>query len=412
LKKLIYELNWIIFGQIFNIIGVVLFVRVVAYYIEPSIYGEFYLGMTLAALINQIVFGPLVASTTRYYTIAQNKQNYNDYYISVFKLTKNILYILFIIYISYSLICLYKDLYFKLVTCSLIYSIFKGYSSLHIAIQTAARERKIVVYYQLLECWLRIPVFLLLIKFINITSLVIMYSYILAIIPVTFLQNKTKHKRSHVHLSDHNLVFWYKKIWDYAWPMVSWGIFNWIQIASDKWALKNYNSSYDVGLYSILYQCSFYPIGIFGSILVQFVTPLLYHSADNFNGNNNTIRLNFYITCATLILTGILFFITDYYNVFLFKLFVGEKYLSVSKYLPWMVLASGTFLAAQVYAINLHILLKTKNMIFTQIITSVVGASLNIIATKYAGIFGLVISLNLYSIIYLIGIYYLSKKHK
>src|SRR5438874_2297495 len=54
----------------------------------------------------------------------------------------------------------------------------------------------------------------------------------------------------------------------YAWPFAAWGIFTWMQTASDRWALQGRGTS-EVGFYAALYQLGYYPMTLLSGFLVR-----------------------------------------------------------------------------------------------------------------------------------------------
>src|ERR1700730_18008318 len=64
------ELAWVIVGQATAAVAALVSVRVMTGLLNPVVYGELALGMTVALLIGQSVFGPLINGITRFYAPA------------------------------------------------------------------------------------------------------------------------------------------------------------------------------------------------------------------------------------------------------------------------------------------------------------------------------------------------------
>jgi len=74
-RRLALEGFWILGGQVAAVIGALVLVRVLTEYLEPEQYGQLTLGLTIAALVNQVVMGGLTAGISRFYSIAAEKTN-------------------------------------------------------------------------------------------------------------------------------------------------------------------------------------------------------------------------------------------------------------------------------------------------------------------------------------------------
>ena len=64
--------------------------------------------------------------------------------------------------------------------------------------------------------------------------------------------------------------------WAYSWPFSTFGIFTWVQLASDRWALGMFGSTRDIGLFAVLFQVGYYPASLATGLAMQFLAPILY----------------------------------------------------------------------------------------------------------------------------------------
>src|ERR1035437_3984722 len=78
-RRLSKEGAWIVFGQVTAILGSLASVRLLTELLDPAAYGELALGMTVAAVVNQTVIGPLGNGVARFYAPAQERGDLGGY---------------------------------------------------------------------------------------------------------------------------------------------------------------------------------------------------------------------------------------------------------------------------------------------------------------------------------------------
>ena len=82
-----------------------------------------------------------------------------------------------------------------------------------------------------------------------------------------------------------------RNIFKYAWPFSLWGIFSWVQITSDKWAIFAFIDNETVGLYNVASQLGYYPIVILFGAIIQYLAPIFFKQIDSSNTKNiNNLR--------------------------------------------------------------------------------------------------------------------------
>jgi O-antigen/teichoic acid export membrane protein len=171
------------------------------------------------------------------------------------------------------------------------------------------------------------------------------------------------------------------RLWSYATPFAIWGLFTWLQVSSDRWALQMWATSADVGRYAIVIQLASYPIALLGGLLTQVAVPIIFAYA----GEGTDIRrltsairlclaLAVGILCVTIVLTiGGLFGHRQ-----LFALLVGPQYQSASFLLPLGFLSSGLFVAGQMLSMVPMALGRSQTLLAPKIVTAVLAIVLNV----------------------------------
>lgn len=407
--RLIKEGAWIVLGQFMMVLGSLLSVRLLTEVLSPDAYGELALGMTVATLINQIILGPLSGGITRFYAPAAEHNDLSAFLNAAKKLVFNATgMILLLILISIiSLILLARPQWIAITISALIFAILSGYCVIFSGIQTAARQRATVALHQGLEPLLRTIIAVGLLTWLGATSAIAMIGYAFASLLILTSQVFLFRKAIHIAPSNNTKKNWHEEIWKFSWPIGTFGVFTWLQLASDRWALQAFSTTSEVGNYAVLYQLGYYPISLITGMLMQFIVPILYQRAgdtSDVSRNRNATKLCWQLFWVTLAITGLAFLITINTHSLIFQIFVAKEYSTVSYLLPWMILSGGMFAAGQAIASDLLTKLKTRELIPTKIVTSTLGVTFNILGAHYFGISGVVYASMLFSIVYSICI--------
>ena len=78
-NRLAKESSWTVVGQLAAVVGALVLIRVLTEHLDPAQYGQLALGLTVAGLVNQTVFGGISAGTGRLYSIAAEKHDLPAY---------------------------------------------------------------------------------------------------------------------------------------------------------------------------------------------------------------------------------------------------------------------------------------------------------------------------------------------
>ncbi len=397
--------GWYVFlGQISVIIASIFLVSVVTRLVTPDEYGKLAIGLTIANFTNQLFFGPLSNGVTRFYIPAKLSGELNNYFYATYKLSIKATLSILCILIGGLIICLffyYSFLYVFL--CSIIFSIFSGYNGLLFGIQNAQRKRRLAAFYQGVEPWLKLLLSFLLLSYFGNSGQVGMFSYMLSsfllFIPLFYFFKK--HNLQDCETTQYKS--YYEKIWNFSIPFSIFGIFTFLHISSDRWALQYFSSFKEVGLFAVLYQISYYPLTILSNFLGQLLTPILYEKSGLNNQKSSIISVNKVIILVSIFLGLLtLFFvaITFIFHNSIIKLIVGVDYHKISYLIPWMILAAGVYSVGQMLSTKFFTQLETHLMTKLKILTSLTGLILNIIGAYFYGIDGIVIAGILFSSLY------------
>lgn len=418
LQRIGGEFLWIGIGQGVSILGSIVGLRLITHILNPIIYGELALGMTVVSFAQQVLFGPLANATSRFFAPSVESNQLLAYLRGSWQLLARALVVIICLtgFIALGLLAFSQGKWLGLLLAAMAFSLFSGTDGILDGIQNAARQRKVVAWHQGLRQWLGFLVVIALVTVVGKSSAVAMSGYALATILVVGSQLVFLQRRIPILSPDQPTIqgkvvrAWCKQMFDYSWPFVVWGLFTWAQLSSDRWALQTLVSTREVGLYAVLYQLSYYPITLLSGLMVQLVAPIFYHKAGD--GSNkmrvqHVYRINNWLILVSMGLTLIGTIIAFFLHHQIFSLLTTSQYAEISWLMPWMVLSGGIFAAGQFASLSLMSGKKTRSLIAPKVLTALLGILLSFTGAAWLGLPGVVSAGIIFSCVYLVWILYL-----
>lgn len=415
IRRLSREGLWIACGQAAAVVGALVGVRLLTEFLDPAAYGELALGMTAATLVNQVVLGPLGNGAMRFYAPAVERGDVGGYLVAARRLllrATGVIGLILLVAVA-SLVVIERPDLIEMTAAALVFALVSGCNAILSGIQNAARQRSVVALHQGTEPWARFLIAVALMLVLHATSAVAMWGYAVVSALVLASQYRFFHRSVQVHATASHAGHWMNQIWTYSWPFSAWGIFTWLQLASDRWALEKFATTQEVGLYVVLYQLGYYPISMATGMAVQFLSPIVYGRAGDARNtvrNQGVNQLIRQLTALALGLTCIASLAAFVFHRQIFAIFVSEGYASVSSLLPWVVFSGGLFAAGQTMALELMSLMKTRAMVIVKIGTALLGVTLNFAGAYWYGTAGVVFASVLFSASYLVWMSILSRR--
>ncbi len=414
--RLFKEGSWIVVGQIASVIGMLALVRVLTEFLSPAQYGQLALGLTVVSLVTQVVMGGISNGLGRFYSVASQCDDLSGYisdsqrlmaYASVVVVVIGMVMVVGLHWFGYSQ-------WVGLTIALLIFSIFSGYQASLSGVQNAARQRHIVAIHNGLNSWLKFGFVVGALLWFGASSVTVVVGYVFATLLVTISQLyffRRTISRS-VSVSTRHRP-WMREIWRFSWPFSLFGVFTWMQQVSDRWSLQVFATAEDVGRYAVVFQLGYTPIATLLGMAMIFIGPILYQRSGNATDdtrNKNVHYLSWKITVLALMLTCVAFFATMTMHEWIFRVLVASEYHSISYLLPWVTLAGGIFACGQLISLKLMSEMKTRMLIAPKTITSLFGVAINIVGASMAGLHGVVIALNAFSLFYFLWMLILAYK--
>lgn len=140
-------------GYIISLLVSLLGMRLLTEYMSPESYGELTLFLTIAALINSIIFGPIAFGVSRFYVISRERKIYAVFEEVIFNLIKkNALFVSVFLFILSFISYLYGYISWTYGLLLLIpFSILSSINTIFFNVQNAARNRGIAIWHNVIE---------------------------------------------------------------------------------------------------------------------------------------------------------------------------------------------------------------------------------------------------------------------
>jgi O-antigen/teichoic acid export membrane protein len=409
------EFSWVLVGNVFNTIGLLIVTKILSANLSQTSYGLYYIGTTLSILAIQIFFGPLGNGFSRFYWVADEKNELSIFFHQSLTICR---YITLLFFTISTLLYFYgKDKYninlsfFAIFT---ILAITSSYSSLIYSYFNILRLRSIVAVYQIIEAITKVVSLIFVAYFLN--NSLINFLYFLTGISIITLLVQTFHLKNFGIFNGGSFFkltgSWTYSILNFSFPFVIWGVFTWFQMSSDRYFLGFFLSPAKVAEYAIVFQLGYYPPSILIGNFVQTITPILYQkigankSSENLKSSTSLINKMTLYACV-LVLIGFIFALA--FSDIIIKLLAHDKYLSSSYLLPFMFLSGGIFSTAQILCIDYQSKLRMNELMKIKILTSIVGIVASFFFIKHYGLEGAIFSSILFSVSYLLVLWVFSR---
>lgn len=420
-SRLAKEGLFVISGQVGSIVAMLVLVKVLTGYLNPTQYGALALALTLGTLICQVAFSGSMPGIFRYYSVAAERGALYDYFLASRRMMfyGTLIAMSLGVFLLCGLMFTGKTIEWSFVVAITVgFSILVSYNSILSMVQNAARQREIVALHGALEPWLRVLfVMLLSLLVVKASVLWVVVCYLLALLIVLssqllFIRRLIPMKSDTAHDPTYR---WTSQIWIYSKPYVMFNLFTWLSSSSDRWALATFATTEDVGLYTVLMQLGYTPISVATGLVMTFMSPIIFQRSGQATDSvrlASAKRLIWRLTWSALGLTVFGFLAALLLHETIFRFFVDEKYRLISYLLPWMVLAGGLFATGQILTEKLLSDLNSKALVIPKIISSMIGVLLNIIGVYFAGLSGAIFALIGYSTLYMLWIAWVGNKKK
>jgi O-antigen/teichoic acid export membrane protein len=283
-----------------------------------------------------------------------------------------------------------------------------GWLGLRISVFTAARQRKRVALLNIGNSFLRPIVAAGFVLLIAVSALWAMAGYLVATLGVVLAAERLyrgicSDTASSTLGEKYSVSGIGKNIISYSWPFAVWGIFGWIHMSCDRWALQAFHGAEVVGAFSVVSQLAVFPL-IFGSgFLGTLFTPIAFQRAGDLAHRQNIISANKLLSAMTATYVVGVIILVFFFSVFhypLVRLISNAQFAVFSFLLPWLTTAWGFFYLGQVLSVFGMLANRPQCYIAPKLVSAVVAGIGSFYMSASFGVVGVVWGLAAAGIIY------------
>jgi O-antigen/teichoic acid export membrane protein len=382
------ELLWVVAGHGTATLGALVGLRLLTHALPPAAYGEFALGLTGVTLAQQTLFSPLSAAALRYFALAREADQLGSYFRSIRVLARMAALLLVGAGGAAVVLLLALDarVWLWLTVGAVAFAVLGGVCSLLDGMQNAARHRAVVAWHDGVAPWARFLAAVALVAALGASGDAAMAGFVAATALLLasqwwFYQRRLARLAGrHDAVRPEDTTRWRRTLVDYGWPFVTWGLFSWAQLASDRWALQAFVSTQAVGLYAVLFQVGYYPMTLLSGLLSQLMAPVLFARAGDGRdparfGSAHRLNRRLLALMAAFTAAGVAGAVVLHRP--LFALLVAPEYRAMSGLLPAVVAAGGLFACGQAAALTLLSAGASRRLLGPKVATGLLGVALN-----------------------------------
>ena len=196
-----------------------------------------------------------------------------------------------------------------------------------------------------------------------------------------------------------------KEILSYSWPFFAWGLFGWIHMSCDRWALQVFHGSETVGAFAVVLQLATFPIVFISSFLNTLFTPIAFQRVGDLTNSNaikdaNKILLGMtgIFILGSIALIGI-FTIIHHPLILLIS---NERFASLSYLLPGLTIARSLFHLGQMFSIFGLLVNQSHRYIAPKLVSAIVAAVCTFYLSAKMGPSGVVLGLGISGFVYVV----------
>ena len=406
-KRLIREFAVMSAGQIAALVAAIVTVKVLTFNLGQAEYGRLALGMTVPIFLNQFLFGPLALGLMRYHSISVELHQERDLTVVAGQWTAILAALVILVGLP---LCVFVGMrrghsWGWLFAGMLLYGILYSTQGFFSSVYAAGRMRGLAAISQLVDPLVRLVCGVAAVVFIGRSSVAVAWMLATGMMIALTVQS-LRYWRSQSTLPEstaaarRDLV---GNLWHYSKYVMGFGVFGWLQVASDRWALDAFGGVAAVGIYVYAYQVASLPILIVGGAIAQFLNPIIFQRAGNLeDSTRRTTAMR-----ATWIGIGLLFALTIggsamalLFGERIALLLGSEQFRKSGDYIWILMLGLGSVQIGHMISMVPLTLKRLRGHSVVRIAAGVFAVSVNFYAAQKFGLRGVVVA----SVI--IGVFY------
>ena len=197
-----------------------------------------------------------------------------------------------------------------------------------------------------------------------------------------------------------------RTIFSFAWPVAVAVGFNWLQTQGYRFLAVDSLGLVALGIFVVGYGISAGLLAAFEAVLITYLQPRFYRSVSNSNTTIQSLAWNTYagaILPSLVLVTFLLITLAPELTRFM----VGPAYQSSSQFAVWGVLAESTRVVAGVYGMSAHAKMKTRLLLWPNLLGAVICTALILVLAPKLGAHGVGLARALAGIGLVLAMHYL-----
>jgi O-antigen/teichoic acid export membrane protein len=378
------EFLWVFVGHAGTAVLGIFGVKVLTNILGPSQFGILSLANTIVALIStNILFGPLGQGIYRFWSISKNNGQLESFYTVTNQYRRYAIgagFLATLVLLIVMIVVENKE-WPGLMVVAMITGIALGSLGLRISVFLAARKRKLVALLNIANALLKPVLATILVLLLTESASWAMFGYFMATISVVVF-SEHYYYRFVSGSSNSSLIVGKadsrigRNILSYSWPFAAWGVFGWIHMSCDKWALQAFHGTETVGAFAVVSQLAIFPL-IFGSgFLSSLFTPIAFQRAGDMSDRNDIVSaIKVLVLMTGVYILGVLVLIALFYMFhYPLVLFISNKeFAGLSFLLPWLTVAWALFYLGQTLSIFGMLANRPKSYIVPKLVSALVA---------------------------------------
>jgi hypothetical protein len=375
---------WVAVGQGAAIAAALLGFSQLTRFLDPDAYGRVALALTVGNLFNLLGFGILAGGAARFLFASRDSHEQDALFAGLLKLMgerARLLGVVGIVAAAGVTAALSRDAGL-FVALTLLFSFAYSTATAFEVLLNAGRYRGAVAFHKMLQQALNYGIAFVLLATVEVSARMVLIGFTIGA-AVTAASEYRLLTRELVGANAgspnlHACDAWARRIRDYIQPAQRWAVPQWVQLAADRWILAALRGTGDAGLYAVVYQIGYTPLGLFSTLMAQTVDPVVFARAGD-AATEDRLRhadrlrhwaaFGFGVAAFAVVLGGFLL------HRPLFAILVDPAYLEASAWLPWMACAAALFGLSQIQALKWLTRLNPQRLETSRIVSAVVGVA-------------------------------------
>lgn len=276
---------WVAVGQICVVAGGIASLKLLAQSLGAAGYGQFTLGMTVAGALGMLIYGPISQAATRFWSVAQGRTQIRPYRKIISGSYLASLLICAVCLGTGTILLLREGLrsWVALFQLSILFAVVSGASAIASAVLTATRKRGVLAAHQATEALMKPLVIVAAVTLLGANGGTAMFACCVttAVVALSMARFAAKTLSTSSapsvpempRASMRSLAY---EMGQYSAPFVLFALLGMAGVYGDKWLLKEWYGSAEVGRYAAMYQLASWPIIFLLTILNQFAYPIIF----------------------------------------------------------------------------------------------------------------------------------------